>query len=568
MDKNQLTNSQILIRECVGQEYEEAGTFESEAEYFEYFAAAQILKDYDLSDDEIENGLIGAANDGGCDGMYTFLNSNLIFGDQIETITAPKESKIEVVILQAKRENSFKEDPILKWKTVSDNLLQLSNTLDEFSLRYNEDVLESFRIFRDLYTKLIRNRIKLKFRFCYVTYAIECHPNVKQQAEELKAIIKKNYPAADVYVDFIGAEELFEKYNSVAETVVNLPLVEMPIGLGKNKDYVGLVSLAEYFKFIIDDNQGLRKNFFEANVRDYQGKNAVNSCIRDTLEDTESTEDFWWLNNGITILASEITMANSRELQLTNPEIVNGLQTSNEVYNFYSQDIKRLEKENRNILVRVIVPETEKVRDDIIFATNNQTNIPKSSLRVTDPIHLQIEMYFKSRGLYYDRRKNYYKNQGKKAKDIVGVSFLGQCLITLFLQKPDYARARPSTLLTDDDTYYYLYEKNQDLEVFYKCASLGKRLQRNLKATVGYTTSERSDILFYLLYGTVATILRKTDIVPNDIKEMNISNISEEEINKVKEKIYKEYKKQGGNSHVAKSSSFINDVKQILELEH
>lgn len=268
---------------------------------------------------------------------------------------------------ELKRENSFKEDPILKWKTVSDNLLQLSNPLDEFSLRYNEDVLESFRIFRDLYTKLIRNRIKLKFRFCYVTYAIECHPNVKQQAEELKAIIRKNYPAADVYVDFIGAEELFEKYNSVAETVVNLPLVEMPIGLGKNKDYVGLVSLAEYFKFIIDDNQGLRKNFFEANVRDYQGKNAVNSCIRDTLEDTESAEDFWWLNNGITILASEATMANSRELQLTNPEIVNGLQTSSEIYNYYSQDIKRLEKENRNILVRVIVPETEKVRDDIIF---------------------------------------------------------------------------------------------------------------------------------------------------------------------------------------------------------
>ena len=427
--------------------------------------------------------------------------------------------------------------------------------------------MESFRIFRDLYTKLIRNRIKLKFRFCYVTYAIECHPNVKQQAEELKAIIRKSYPAADVYVDFIGAEELFEKYNSVAETVVNLPLVEMPIGLGKNKDYVGLVSLGEYFKFIIDDNQGLRKNFFEANVRDYQGKNAVNSCIRDTLEDTGSTEDFWWLNNGITILASEATMANSRELQLTNPEIVNGLQTSNEIYNYYSQDIKRLEKENRNILVRVIVPETEKVRDDIIFATNNQTNIPKSSLRVTDPIHLQIEMYFKSRGLYYDRRKNYYKNQGKKAKDIVGVSFLGQCLITLFLQKPDYARARPSTLLTDDDTYYHLYEENQDLEVFYKCALLGKRLQRNLKATVGYTTSERSDILFYLLYGTVATTLRKTDIVPNDIKEMNINNISEEEINKVKEKIYKEYKRQGGNSHVAKSSSFISDVKKILKLE-
>ena len=58
----------------------------------------------------------------------------------------------------------------------------------------------------------------------------------------------------------------------------------------------------------------------------------------------------------------------------------------------------------------IIVPDNEESRDQIIFATNNQTNIPKATLRVTDPIHLQIEMYFKSRGLFYDRRKNYYKN--------------------------------------------------------------------------------------------------------------------------------------------------------------
>lgn len=567
MANEQLSNSQILIKECVVQEYAEAASFENEAAYFEYFAAAQVLKDYDLSDEEIESGIIGAGNDGGCDAMYIFLNKNLILPDQIETIRISKESSVEVIIIQAKRENSFREDAIMKWKTVSDNLLQLSNSLEDFKTRYNEDVLELFRTFRDLHTKLIRNRVKLKFKFCYVSYAVECHPNVKQQAKELEMIVKRNYPSSMVYVDFIGADELFEKYNSLSETVVNLPLVEIPIGLGKNKDYVTLVSLAEYFKFITDENLGLRKRFFEANVRDYQGKNAVNSCIRDSLEDRDSEEDFWWLNNGITILASEAIMANNRELQLTNPEIVNGLQTSNEIYNYYSQNVALLENEKRNILVRIIVPETEKVRDDIIFATNNQTNIPKSSLRVTDSIHLEIEMYFKSRGLYYDRRKNYYKNQGKKAKDIVGVSFLGQCLITLFLQKPDFARARPSTLLTDDETYAKLYEDNKDLEVFYKCALIGKLIQRNLKIESGYTASERSDILFYLIYGVVADILRKKDISPKDIKEIEIEDITEDRIREVRDKIYVEYKKQGGNSHVAKSTMFINTVNKALMIE-
>ncbi len=136
MGNKQLTNNQILIRECVAQEYEESASYENEAAYFEYFSASQVLKDYDLSDDEIESGIVGAGNDGGCDGMYIFLNKNIVLPDQIETITASKESKVEVIIIQAKRENSFGENAIMKWKTTVDNLLQLSNSLEEFRERY------------------------------------------------------------------------------------------------------------------------------------------------------------------------------------------------------------------------------------------------------------------------------------------------------------------------------------------------------------------------------------------------------------------------------------------------
>lgn len=52
MSNKQLSNNQILIRECVAQEYEESASYENEASYFDYFSASQVLKDYDLSDDE------------------------------------------------------------------------------------------------------------------------------------------------------------------------------------------------------------------------------------------------------------------------------------------------------------------------------------------------------------------------------------------------------------------------------------------------------------------------------------------------------------------------------------
>jgi hypothetical protein len=40
-------------------------------------------------------------------------------------------------------------------------------------------------------------------------------------------------------------------------------------------------------------------------------------------------------------------------------------------------------------------------------------------------------MYFKTRDLFYDRRKNYYKNMGKKASQIISLPFLSQCLISV-----------------------------------------------------------------------------------------------------------------------------------------
>lgn len=565
MADKQLTNSQILIKECVAQSFRDSDEYDDEASFFEYFSSSQILKDYDLSDDEIENGIVGSSGDGGCDSIYIFLNKNLVLPDQIDSIIPSKESKVEMVIIQSKRETSFKESAIQKWKDVSNNLLSLSNSLSDFTTRYNDDVRESFGFFRDLYTKLLRSRVKLEFKYIYVSYAEELHPNVKQQAEELKGLVCKLFPNAKVNIEFVGAAELYDKYNTPAETIVNLPLAEVPIALGKNKNYVGLVSLKDYYRFIVSEDNILRRKFFEANVRDYQGRNNVNSSIRETLE-TGQSEDFWWLNNGITILTSEAMLVNNRELQLTNPEIVNGLQTSNEIYLYFKNNLNLLDSETRNVLVRIIVPDSEESRDNIIFATNNQTNIPKASLRVIDPIHLQIELYLKGRGLFYDRRKNYYKNQGKKPSEIIGVSFLGQCLITLFLKKPDYARARPSTILTDDDSYNKLYIENQDLDVFYRCAVLGKKVQKNLKRTIQYTSAEKSDILFYLLYGVVANSIKKNNITIADIKHLDIDSITDDVISEVKDKIYNIYKENGGNGRVAKSSEFVNKVDEVLEL--
>ena len=97
-----MTNNQILLNEIINQEFKESNGFNNESTFFEYFSACQVLKDYELSSEEIENGIIGGGNDGGCDAAYLFLNNEIITPDQLGTLTCTKGSSLEFIIIQSK----------------------------------------------------------------------------------------------------------------------------------------------------------------------------------------------------------------------------------------------------------------------------------------------------------------------------------------------------------------------------------------------------------------------------------------------------------------------------------
>ena len=85
--------------------------------------------------------------------------------------------------------------------------------------------------------------------------------------------------------------------------------------------------------FLSDGKGNLIRGLFDANVRDFLGKTEVNDAIWATLENLAVEEDFWWLNNGITIVASTADQK-GKKLALTEPLLVNGLQTSNVIFSF------------------------------------------------------------------------------------------------------------------------------------------------------------------------------------------------------------------------------------------
>lgn len=566
MGKN-LTNNQILLNEIIHQEHQENPQFVREDDFFEFFAAQQVLKDYDLSFEEIEQGLTGTSLDGGCDGIYVFVNGDVINEEDDVAEKYKKDVKFVLCIIQAKNATSFNEDPLMKWKTVCKNLLDLSNSSESFKARYDVKVLQAFDLFKDAYIKLIRKKPKLSIEFKYVSKGNEVHQNVQYQADELCQEIKSLFPSPTVTVStsFVGADMLMDLVGTQVNNEFFLKLTEAPITISSQQVYITLVNLAEYFYFITNEKQEMIKHIFESNVRDYQGHTTVNKEIQESLE-SNNVEDFWWLNNGVTIVASKANLTTGKEICITDPEVVNGLQTSTEIFNYFSEHKNKLSDERRNILVRIIVPDSDESRDRIILATNSQTSIPKSSLRATDSIHRQIEMFFKPRNLYYDRRKNYYKNLGKKATQIVSVSFLAQCLMSLLLQMPNYARARPSTLLTDDRAYKELYVDNQNLNTFYAAAFIGKQVENVLKKSSQYTTAQKADILFYVIYMTACKKANQIKITSNLLATIDLQQFTESFILECAQEIFDLYQKIGGTDKVAKGSELIKEVQKSIQL--
>src|SRR5436309_13338866 len=92
---------------------------------FRIYSIEQILKDADLSDDEMRAGHFGGGGDGGIDGMFLFINRTLILD---ETPLPDPALAVELVLIQAKYHNSFEEGAVEKLDSFARDLLDYSKS--------------------------------------------------------------------------------------------------------------------------------------------------------------------------------------------------------------------------------------------------------------------------------------------------------------------------------------------------------------------------------------------------------------------------------------------------------
>lgn len=475
---------------------------------FERFAVTQLRKPGELSGPELEAGIVDGTKDGGIDAFYVFLNGVMLASDHpfIDPASEAHKSlarnpRLEILLVQAKNQDSWKETSWEKLLSTLANVLDLTRADVDLEELYSPLVVEATGIARTALPVLAPKFPKVSMRVAYVTRAPETNltKSVTDKRDQVRDLLASSLPTgATVQVDNIGAETLYKLAAEPVGAPATLIFREL---VREASSYLGVVQLDDYLAFVRDPASGsLREELFDSNVRDFEGDNRVNAAIGKTLSESGGVE-FWWLNNGVTVLGDEVS-GQQKTLTIARPLIVNGLQTSHVLHRSEAEGSLDDSRRENGIVVRVIESTDEEVRDRVIEGTNRQTPVPGAALMATDAEQIKLEQYLKIKGFYYERRKNRYKNLGKPAETRVSMSLLGQIMITVLRGEPDQARARPSSILTRKGGWETVFPENLDLDAYVEALRLHSHVHAFLstgdaKSIMDDATNAR----FYVLAG-------------------------------------------------------------------
>ncbi|MEV6390251.1 AIPR family protein [Nocardia xishanensis] len=535
------SNEVVLLNQRLSHRKQQTYPELSNNEYFLISSIDTVLRARGLSSRQIEDGIVEGADDGGIDAVYLFVNGQLV--EDVSDIGKGDDPRCELEIFQVKEERGFKEVVLQKLMDHLPELLQLEapRTLPT---EFNPRILERLETFRNTYFELADKFPELAIRIRYVTKSAEApHEKVTVKSGRLKARVRESFSHAEVTVDMIGAAQLNAMARQRKASTLALRVTEGPISPEKG-GLVCLVSLEDYFRFITNEDGSLRDGIFEDNVRDYEGDTVINKEITESLrQGNTSSADFWWLNNGVTILGKKVQPAN-KHVTIEDPQIVNGLQTSRSVYQHFAAPSRRNGEhattnrpegsDSRHILIRVIEPPDESLSSQIIKATNSQNRVSAASLRAAEPFQRDIEEFFHQRGHYYERRKNHYKNMGKPRTQIVEVQELAQAVGSILLQQPDTARGRPASLVRGKLYDKVFNQTSTPLAAYWNCFLVMKRMDNFLVTRDGTAARhDRSNIRFHLARAACAFALRSSRPRANMVAKMRMEVFTDDFLQEV-----------------------------------
>ncbi|MFB6462780.1 AIPR family protein [Bradyrhizobium tunisiense] len=468
-------NDSILIDGIIAQRLADKKPSNDVGEVFEYFCFEQILKQYDLSDEELEAGWVDGQYDGGIDGFFIFVNGHLVSDT---TAAWPRSNaQVDVVVISCKHHDTFKEQTLNNMLATIQELFDLSIGATNFKGKYSAELLKSRSLLARTYEKLAITNPKITLNFVYGSRGDTGNigESVSARAEQMRHLAASFFSDTVATFTFMGSTELIERYRQVKQFTLELPFQDHLAGPAGG--YILIAKLIDYYNFICDAQGNLRRYLFDSNVRDYLGENKVNLDIAASLDD-ENGPDFLWLNNGVTILATNAVIRGGKNMMMQDIQVVNGLQTTESIYRHFRSGSSR--SADRTVSIKIIVSGEEQLRDQIIRATNNQSAIEQAALHATNKIQRDIEQILERHDFYYERRKNYYRNIGKPPERFVTPMYVAAGYVAIIMKQPARAARLKSRFMRNQERYEQVFSESAPIEMWPRLVLLLKAAEREM----------------------------------------------------------------------------------------
>jgi hypothetical protein len=398
---------------------------------FEHFASFIVVKrhyqyTFDTDDIVVGDEVVGI------DGIATIVNGSLVTDIEDEAINAGS-LEVSFIFIQAKTSHNFD----------SSDISNLGYAVLDFfrktpQLPRNQKVKDMAAIMTLIYEKSSRFKQNPSLRLYYVTTGKWTNDyNLESRRQSVISDLQATDMFSSVDLRPIDAQLIQKLYrqahNATSADFKFDKCVTLPPIPNVEESYLGYLPSADFVNLIKGDDGEFLGGVFYDDPRDWQDYIPVNVEIKSTL-DSDKKNRFVLMNNGITIIARHVHRT-GEILHIEDYQIVNGCQTSHVLYDHQS-------KLTRNTLVpvRIIGTNDETVINDIIRATNRQTEIKEDQFFTTQEFPKQLETYFQSfppsQRIYYERRSRQYDNlQVEKTRVITHPNMI-RAFAGMFLNEP------------------------------------------------------------------------------------------------------------------------------------
>ena len=325
--------------------------------------------------------------------------------------------------------------PLTKNYVEDDFLIKPINSLKEGNYRRSEELQKIFNKMKDqpdfsvylqiyVTNNIVNDSIKESIRRFNINHADE---HIKAEVFYLDDIQEKYFGEP------IGNKKNFEyTLNTINNgTSLNVDTDNYPFDLPLKARYVltPVVTLYRMYREAKEKGYPL----FDANIREYLGNNkGINKSIYNTLMDSEDRKNFFYYNNGITVvcdhMSSAKTTASGLQFDVFNPQVVNGCQTVSTIYealNDSNQDTLENDYKNTFVLVKVLQVdssvEQEILYNNIVTYNNSQNAIDQKTFVANRSEFLRLQRDFEQKGfllLIKQSDKNKYSNQYKSITEL------------------------------------------------------------------------------------------------------------------------------------------------------